>query len=243
MAARKVVLVTPADFWELGAGARVHVLAMARYLTEITELTAVYLGANDKSARPMFAHLGLRCGFVALGDPRQVTRDECVRRFAQLCAARQFDVCIVDRVELSYLLAAVPPTTKTILNTHDIVSDAADSMRKFGAATGNELDAAREFAIFALYDAVMAIQEYDYDKIRARIGADRTLLVPYPALSAKLELRPAVRRIGFVASAWKANIDGMDWFAAEVWPRARRSGVELGLYGWIGDHWKAPPDR
>jgi glycosyltransferase involved in cell wall biosynthesis len=105
------------------------------------------------------------------------------------------------------------------------------------------LDADREFAVFRRFDAVIAIQSSDYDKMRGVLGDDRVVLTPHPALAARKALRPSVASIGFVASGWKANIDGIGWFAAEVWPAVRRPGLTLDLYGWIGEHWPVPPGR
>ena len=240
MAPTKLVLATRMDFWRLGAGARVRVLALVSYLGRITQLTVVYLGPVSAADVQQTGRLGVRCEMVAL-DPRfPLTDAEYTRRFAALCAARRFDVCIIDRIGLSFLLDAVPPDTKTLLDTHDIVSDLGASMRKFGAAAEPGLDAAAEFAMFRRYDAVIAIQQYDYDLICAQLGGARTVLAPHPALSSRRELRPVVSSIGFVASGWKANVDGIAWFASDVWPLVRRPGIALDLFGWIAERWKPP---
>lgn len=240
MAPRKLVLVTRMDFWRLGAGARVRVLALVSYLDRVTQLTVVYLGPVSAADVQQIGRLGVRCEIVALDPHNPLLDEEYARRFAALCAERRFDACIVDRIGLSFLLDAVPSDTKVLLDTHDITSDLSTSMRKFGAASDPGLDAAAEFAIFRRYDAVIAIQEYDYDLIRAQLGNARTVLALHPALSSRKEPRPVVVSIGFVASAWKANADGIAWFASNVWPRVRRPGIGLDLYGWIGERWKPP---
>jgi glycosyltransferase involved in cell wall biosynthesis len=69
-------------------------------------------------------------------------------------------------------------------------------------------------------------------------GVDEDICVNRVLRTDLSELRPVVASIGLVASGWKANVDGIDWFASEVWPRVRRPGICLNLYGWIGERWK-----
>ncbi|MCB1865247.1 MAG: glycosyltransferase [Chromatiales bacterium] len=99
-----------------------------------------------------------------------------------------------------------------------------------------------EGSALARFDQVIAVSDQDARQFHQRYGHSTTAVIPtgvdtdYFAYSPP----PAGAEIAFTGSMdWAANIDAIEWFAAEVWPaiRARRPDASLRVIG------RNPPAR
>lgn len=241
MARRRIVHVTRTDFWYGGAGSRARTADLLRLLAAGHDLTVVVLRPITPNDARALARFGLPARVVGLDDGQPLAEPDYAARLATLCTRDRIEICIVDRIELSFLLDARVPGTRYLLDTHDLSSDRGASMKRFGANQREPISWQEELAILSRYDVVLLIQRYDFDKTRAALGDARCLLVPHPAVFERRALRPVVANIGLVASRWHANVDGLDWFARTVWPTLRRPGLTLSLYGYIGGAWRSTP--
>jgi hypothetical protein len=237
---KQVLVATETDFWRIGAGTRARTLALVRYLNLHARLTVAYLdglepGQERRRASDAddFRRLLPGVDLVWIDPERASGRTAWVREIGALCAERRFDVALLTRLKLSFLLEALPPGTRRVLDTHDLVSHQAESMRRHGYEVPAPLTLDEEVAAFRAFDAVILIQERDFETVAARLGRGRCLLAEHPAEPRKRPARPRVQNVGFVASRWIANIDALSWFVDRVWPELEGSGATLNLYGSI----------
>src|SRR5579872_1170127 len=142
--------------------------------------------------------------------------------------------CIIEYIELSFLLDFIPPGIKVLLDTHDIASDRIRSFEQFENGKGpSVISYDDEIDIFLRYDKVILINNDDYDKISCKIGTEKTLLAPHaPAISARPH-RPVIKNIGFVGSGYLPNKDAIVFFADNIWPHIHRPGLNLHIYGHV----------
>jgi glycosyltransferase involved in cell wall biosynthesis len=142
--------------------------------------------------------------------------------------------CIIEYVELSFVLDFIPPGIKVLLDTHDISSDRARSFAQFeNGKWTSAISYDDEIDMFLRYDKVILINSEDYDKISYKIGSEKTLLVPHaPAIRARPH-RPVVKNIGFVGSDYLPNKDAIVFFADNIWPHTHRPGLNLHIYGHV----------
>lgn len=92
-----------------------------------------------------------------------------------------------------------------------------------------------ELAVFQRFDRVVFIKEDDYRRVATRLGEGRRLLAPHGVDFVQRELSSSPSRIGFAASRYAPNVEGIRWFVREVWPRVRREGLTLQVFGSVCD--------
>lgn len=185
-------------------------------------------------APPLLAAFGVR-SFTA-PDPNATatpaTRADWLR--AQMMAAPT-EVCWFDKTELAGLLPLCPAGASRILDTHDLLSQRWQSYHRLGVSGVDAMSVVEEQALLRRFDRVICIQAEDHALVSAWLGRERSLLAPH-AIDAKPQtLRERATSIGFIASGWSANEEGLRWFLQMVWPRLARPGLTLDLYGWICD--------
>jgi glycosyltransferase involved in cell wall biosynthesis len=231
IAKKRVTLVTRVRFWQLGAGHRERIRVLVGWLQHGTELTVVFLGDEQTADREILASVGLaQLRLECLGRDRNQTNEEYLDLFRYFLAQHPCDVCIVAGLPLTYLLKAIPKSTKIMLDMIDMISDRATSFHKYGAEH-RSMSRKDEFRIFAHYDTIIAIQHRDFRRVRRSLGDARAVLAPHPTIYPQQQLRPVATRVGFVASEYPPNIDAINWFIREVWPSVQRPGVELRVFG------------
>lgn len=230
---KKVTIVTSVHFWRLGAGHRERIFALVRFLSRHTELTVVMLGIGTERDLEHLKTLGLKCGVVFLDKERVLTPPQYTRRLKSFLAKNPADVCIIEFIQLSFLLDSIPAGVKVMLDTHDIMSELGERADAYGSAVNLDVSEEREFELFRRYDAVILIQDSDYEKVRDALGGEKALLAPHPAILARRGIRKTAANIGYVASGDAPNVDAISWFIAEVWPAVPRDGVTLNVYGYI----------
>lgn len=232
----RVLLLTQATFWRVGAGRWTRLAALLPLLAADCRLTvALCRPLATAPEAELLASLGAT--FTLLPMPATLAGDQAgvSHWIAQRFTADAFDVCWIDKTELSYLLPLVPPGVRTIVDTHDLLSQRGPSYAARGLVDRSTLSEAQEREVLALYDRVICIQAEDRALVARWLGPERTLLAPHPVSPTRHPRRESARSVAFVASAWQTNEDGIRWFLAEVWPAVQAEGLTLDVYGWIGD--------
>ena len=133
------------------------------------------------------------------------------------------------------MLDAIPANGRTLLDTIDLVSDRTQSMAAHQVKDHFPLTRDQEIQLMQRYDRVICIQQAEYAKAAEWLGADKVVLACHPVSAAALPLRDHASVIGFVASRWHANVDGLKWFIEQVWPALAGTNLRLDVYGNVGD--------
>lgn len=231
---KKVVLVTYCAFWKHGAGFWARTRELIRYLSPRTDLTVVYVRPFQPADAARLERLDATFQFVPLGNGAPMTRAECINALRALCRARgSADTYIIDKTELSFVLEALPASSCRLVDTHDLISHRALRMKRHNVIAHGAPDEQQERESLLRYDGVICIQAEDYQTVSGWIGADKTILAPHPPRVHRQLLRDEARSVGFVASRWIANVHGLQWFLAEIWPKLYRPELTLDLFGYV----------
>ena len=232
-----VLLVTGFPFWALGDGQRMRLLALVWVLGQHVDLTILYLGQADQRDVERLQALRVRGAFHAMAAPSgPQAQVQAVRR---LCALHRFDCCIVERLSLDHVRAALPAGVRTVLDSHDLLTERNRSR----AERGLPVDATTlewELAAYARYDCVLMIQPEEHARVAPHLG-NRVILAPHPVNFPCRAVRARGCVLGFVGANNEPNADGLDWYADAVWPLLQAGPAQTHLFGWIGDTWRPGP--
>lgn len=239
---KKVVLITATRFWRQGAGVWARTAALVRYLSAHCELTVVFTRAIQPRVLQRLNAAATRFRFITVdhsGNPDEPAIIEAIRC---ICAAIDpADVYIIDKLENSPVLDALPGGGQRFVDTHDLLSQKTLSMQRYGYRPRIQMSAERESELLARYDGVICIQREDHAIVGAWLGERKAILAPHPTAVTPQELRQEVASIGFAASDWFANVEGLHWFLCEVWPTFAQRGISLDIHGSIAKRF--PDDR
>lgn len=234
---RAVLFVTHDPFWRLGGGERTRNLALAWMLGQLFDLHLFCLAPVSDADHERLAALRVQGTLHACTDAEPQAACD---RLAEIAASTGAHACIFGRLRLDFLADALPPGVLRILDTHDLISDNIASRARLGLAPWDiTLSFEQEMAKLAAYDHVLLIQPDDARRVGAVLGA-RALCVPHPVMFAQQPVRAHARVLGFVASGWRANVDALDWFAREVWPKLDFADAELHVWGTVCRCWTPP---
>jgi glycosyltransferase involved in cell wall biosynthesis len=172
-------------------------------------------------------------------DSRTV-RAELARRLAEA----PVDIVYIDHLGMAHYLDDVRrlcPRARVVIEAHNVESDL---FRQFAERHRGPLHLLghREWRLTQRFerrvlpaaDAVAAISAEDAAALQALTGA-RPVVVPQVVPFTRTE-RPfaPMPRLCYVGTLnWHPNVQGLDWFIAEVWPllRARLPGISLHIAG------------
>jgi hypothetical protein len=232
---KRVTLVTSMPFWGRAHGSATRTYELCRYLGRHVDLSVVYLGESVSESDLADIHRVSRSfDWVRVGAG--ITPQDLFRATERTLSALHPDACIVDRLTNAWVVSALAKPVQRIVDTHDLMSLHLESARKLGieaslARPFMRLTIEEEFRLLAKFDVAIFIQQHEHDLARPALGEERCVVAPHPAIPAKRELRTTVHHVGLAASAWPTNVDGIGWFAEEIWPKVRRPGVTFDVYG------------
>ncbi len=238
----KLFIVTYIDFWRSGAGHRARLSSLINYFKTKAEITVVYAGILDEQDERTLGILYPEIKIDALEKNGSLTYKEFAARFEDYIQGKSVDILIVEYIELSFVLRFLESHVITLLDTHDLISDRIKSLRDQNVPyNGIDLTEEEELQIFKCFDYIITIQEKDFLKLRAQMDDERVLLVPHPVNFRQKLLRKWVVKVGFVASEYAPNVDGLLWFLSHVWPSLHtKHQLTLEVYG--GVHKALPGD-
>jgi len=241
---KKVVLITHSLFWRKGAGFWSRTRELLRFLGRHTDLSVFFLGACSAQEKALINQNYSFLTFINLNQKKKIRTIELVDMYKKYIRQNgTADVYIIDKTENSYMLWALSESGRKFVDTHDLISQRTRSARQHNAFSGMEISEEKEKALLQFYDSVICIQEDDCKLVSEWIGQDKAILAPHPVHSIQQPIRENVRKIGFIASRWYANADGLQWFLEEVWRDIYRDGLSLDVYGSICeafDNFEAP---
>ncbi|MBN9381650.1 MAG: glycosyltransferase family 4 protein [Chitinophagaceae bacterium] len=231
---KKIAIITNIAFWRKGAGNKSRLAVMSSYLARRIEIIVLFSGHEVADDRQLLRALPVTPRVIFCEKDRLPGLLEFGERVAAFLEDNPVDCCMIEYVELSFLMDFIPPGIKMLLDTHDISSDRALSFAQFENEKGtSSISYEEEIDMFLRYDKVILINSDDYDKISCKIGAEKTLLVPHAPVIRTHPHRPVVKNIGFVGSDYLPNEDAIVFFSEKIWPHVHRPGLGLHVYGHI----------
>jgi len=232
---KSIAILTHIDFWRGDGGHKSRITSLAQYLGNHSNLVVVYAGSAKPGDKTLVERKRFSFRTIFLSTHAQLNKADYVRRFRQFVQETHVDVCIIEYLQLAFVIDFLPRHIKFILDTHDLMSDRARSFKSFGCEH-DTVSWADELAIFKKFDGVMLIQDKEYQKVRDALGPDKTILVPHGVDFPRQTVRRNVQNVGFIGNYYTPNEVGLRWFLKEVWPRVRKGGIQLNIYGKI---WQA----
>jgi glycosyltransferase involved in cell wall biosynthesis len=229
---KNILVLTDVEFWLKGAGHQRRIGALIGFLSGYCALSVVFIGPGPgMDAVRVGVEYG--CTLDFLEKDRALGIEEYGRRLSDYVAGRVFEWCIVEYLHLSFYTQFLEEGTRVVLDTHDILHQRFLSFQEHDHESGTEqISRELEFEFFGLYDFILVISEPDRDLLRDWFPEDVVLLCPHPSSVFVHPVREPVTTIGFVASAYVPNVDGIGWFCREVWPAIRAEfDVRLAVFG------------
>jgi len=228
---KKIVIVTDIPFWRHIAGHMARLTSLVNFLSTIFPLTIIYGGFLHTSEKETLINHVFNIKLVTFNTPQYGLA--CFSNFIkQYLLKNIFDICIIEYVELSYLLDSIPDVTKKYLDTHDLKSKRENEFEIFGLPH-EKFSWKEEIHLFKQYDKILLIQENDYKKVTRSLGRDRTILASHAVNLPRVKLRKKVSNIGFIASSYPPNINGLVWFLNNIWQSFKDYDIHLIIYGSI----------
>ena len=225
---KTVVLVTDSDFWRGGAGHKSRILSLAIYLGNYVKLVIIYSGRFYPEDYEVLK--GRNFKVFPLNKNKATPKNEYLGTFKQYLSRIDYDICILEYIELSFLLDCIPKNKVIILDTHDLKSQRQTSFNEFGY-NHDTLTLEEEIEIFNKYDYLLFINESDQEIVQGKLEDQKVILAPHPTKVTRREVRKDVRTIAFVGSDYIPNKDGLLWFLTEVWPEVFDGKITLKVFG------------
>lgn len=230
----KLLIVTYIDFWRMSAGHRSRLTSLINYFRDKVSITIVYTGAFNDEDSKIIKHHFPEITMDVLSN-QGITYKEFEERFEMYIRDKKYHFALIEYIEMSFVLPYLDSKCITLLDTHDLVANRIESFKENKLPyDGMQLTAEEELGIFKCFDYIIAIQKTDYISLTKEIEVDRLLLVPHPSNFSKKELRQEVSHVGFVASGYLPNVDGINWFLENVWPvLSLEFAITLNIYGHV----------
>src|SRR5262249_23130677 len=113
---------------------------------------------------------------------------------------------------------ALSPQARSAVIMHDLMS-----ARVADAAETNtvRIDAAAEFRLLDMADAIVAIQHEEAAQVRAKLPRQTVITAPHSSAPVDVPQPGKDSLLFFVGSNTAPNIVGMEWFFRDIWPRIR----------------------
>lgn len=233
---KKVVLITANRFWRRGAGVWARTGELVRFLSTHCELVIVFTQPIRPDVLQRLQDPDMAFRFVAIADTDTLKPPAMLNALRSIGAAFDpADAYIIDKLENSLALAALPASVQRFVDTHDLLSQKTLSMQGYGYQPRIPMSEAHERELLSQYDGVLCIQRDDYAIVRDWLGPKKAILAPHPAAITPRVFRHKVTRIGFAASNWLPNVEGLQWFLTAVWPAFIGRGIYLDVHGAIKD--------
>jgi hypothetical protein len=231
-----VTLITHAYFWRQGAGLWARTRETVKFLAEHTHLRIIFLGVvSEQDIAPIrsFEH---SFNLIFVGNSKTDRQAFLKKGFVESTKNKPIsDFYIIDKTENSFMLEVIPKTAKIILDTHDIVSERTSKALENGIIDSFALTVEEEITLFKQYDAVICIQQNELQLVTQWIGEDSSIYMPMPQTTIATPIRNTVKNIGMIGSGWHTNVNGLDNFLKEVWPKLD-THLHLNIYGGVGKH-------
>jgi len=165
--------------------------------------------------------------------------------FEQTVNRYQPDIIICQYVTSAWLLDGMSSSQRShvhaIIDTHDLLSDRKDQFEKRGHGHWIDISKEEESLVLAKFDTVLAIQDAEAALMREMAPKTRVIVAGHHAGDCEIvqpkksaDSSEAKLSLGYIASVNDSNIDAIESFLEQVWPRiGDRAEVELVVAGAI----------
>ena len=126
------MLATFVDFWRKGSGYRARINALVSYLMDKKQITVFFAGAATDEDRKILALNFPMVKFEFAAHDATPTFKDYKEKFKGFIKGKNFDIAVIEYIELSNILELLPSTTITMLDTHDLVFERIKSFKKYG---------------------------------------------------------------------------------------------------------------
>jgi len=228
---KKMVIITDIPFWRHIAGHMARITTLITYLKTRVHLTVIYGGFTSKRERE--TNIYNLSGFkLVTFNKTESGPAEFASFIKNYLLKHSYVACIIEYIELSYLLDSIPAGTQIYLDTHDLKSTREAEFMRHGLSY-KKFSWKEEISIMKQYDKVILIQKKEYEKVSGVLGKDKTLLISHAVNLPRQKLRKVVTNIGFIASSYPPNVEGLIWFLKNVWASFSDDYISLSVYGSI----------
>jgi glycosyltransferase involved in cell wall biosynthesis len=229
---KQVLLLTDINFWIKGAGHRMRIDSLVRYLATKVDLTIVFIGAvSPETGMAVAGKYRLR--FIILEPEVVIAPEEYGRRLSTFLADNFFDSIIIEYIHNTNFIDFLVYECQLILDIHDIASERSAEFEKFGySGHVMDIDRTAELEILDIYDHVLVLCENDLRLLSKHLGKEKPVLCGYAPELAPRPLRGEVMNICFVGSEYLPNLEAIQHFLSHCWPVLREKfGISLRIYG------------
>lgn len=252
-AGRSVLLATHARFWRSGLGSHARIRQLVEELCRPYRLIVFVTVRLTEEDRVAIAAMALPIEVIGLDAPTPYSEDnsedvllgrrdeasvgEAFARVVKLCPP---SVCIIEYLRLSYLVSRLPKHTVRIIDTHDLISRRQDSRARWDGAVPVSRRGEKE--ALGRYDFILTIQRTEAAVVDCWTGANNGLYVPL-AFERRRPVAPSASgraTIGFIGGDSDANVSGLGWFLAEVWPYFSWGETRLRVAGGVCTRFSDP---
>lgn len=171
-----------------------------------------------------------------------------IKTVKALLLSNDYDVVIIDHPQLGWLKDFIKNTDKLITLAHNVEQDIYQDSSKNAQSFIARLIYRREADLIKKMEDTLAktsrevwtLTQHDAKYFSRIEGAGRVRVFALPPGLAKLQVKPLSKKfdIGIIGSwAWKANIEGLQWFLKEIYPQLPAS-VSIHIAG-RGAEWLA----
>lgn len=263
---KKVVLATDAPFWEGKMGSHQRILAIAKALKNHCSLKIFFFGSIglqrrtqikeagfenmvvsykdfDQHLKPEESGLPKLSSFANIQGLKRRRHDAFYTTFAQYLAVAQPNVVLIEYIYLAYLQDAIPSNCLKLIDTHDVMCfrEYRFYQHKMLNAISMSVSYQEEQFILNHFDAVLAIQQNEYELLRKMLPHKVLLLCPHSVTyvsQCQYQKSNEIRNIGFIGADNEANYSGLDWFIKQVWPIVKQLNLNLYIFGKVGDRFQ-----
>ena len=233
---KSVLIITDVPFWRSGTGNRERIARLVAFLTKTIHITIAYVGMGSDKDDGQLRGFDVRLVYL---DRNMVLKSaEYGKRVTELVKANRFDACIIEYVHNSYFLNYLPREIAKFLDLHDLLSDRIQGFSAFNRRdVFEDISPEIEREIFGLYDYLICICEPDLHAMRPFFDKNKLILTPHAPGFNKRVCREHLKTIGYLASEYFPNVDGINKFLQQCWPiLARKSSVHLEICGNVGKY-------
>jgi glycosyltransferase involved in cell wall biosynthesis len=223
----QIAFIISTAFWSRDRGRSERLYSMLAYLQQRADVTVYYYGFNPSNdiVKTLFPLMR-----ISLYDSHTYTVAQFTRIIENNFIKRKADICILEHIDLSYLLDAIPKGTTTVLDVYNLKSKRESFLRSFGIRL-RPFSWTDETIIMNQFNKILAACETDYKTISEAVGKSKTVLISHAPQLRKSEIRKEVKNIGFIGSATPFNKEALSWFLEHVFPLMKHSNVTINIYG------------
>lgn len=243
---KRIAIITHLPLWHPGAGDRARVRAMVKFLSQYAEVVVVILEPPSAWTFDVWRKTELFEAYFKEYPMVHavITNDkDIMRALTSALSDLKIEAAVFIHLLLEKLLPAVPANVLTAIDTNDLLSERSPSLAAIEKTDEPPLSFEDEIKILDKFDLIILIKEEDRINVSKRLEPEKLILAPHPVDFSQRRIRDQPKIVGFVGSRYEPNIWAMNTFIGDVWPSLQDLGMQLNIYGAVGQGIDAPRDE